>query len=57
MPAAFYFILFFYKYQNTFDPHKIYKKSRVQKNTNTSKDKNIFLKIQGYFSNITVLKN
>lgn len=57
MPATFYFIFIFYKYQNTSDPTQNLQKIQSEKNTNTSKDKNICFKIQGYFSNITVLKN
>jgi len=53
----FYFIFIFYKYQNISDPTQNLQKFQSEKNTNTSKDKNICFKIQGYFSNITVLKN
>lgn len=47
---------FFNKYQNTSDPHKIYKKLESRKH-HTPKDKNMCFKIQGYFVNFTMLKN
>jgi hypothetical protein len=43
--SSFFFIIIFYKYQNIFDLHKIYKKIQSAKDANTPEDKSISFKI------------
>lgn len=50
------FFVFFINIKTPLTPHKIYKKLESKKH-HTPKDKNMCFKIQGYFGNLTMLKN
>jgi len=54
--SSFFFIIIFYKYQNIFDLHKIYKKIQSAKDANTPKTKALVLKYKDIFCSFTVLK-
>jgi hypothetical protein len=54
--TSFLFFLFFISTKIHLTPHKIYKRKQSAKNIDTSKDNNIYFKIQEYFGNLVMLK-